>query len=614
MLHNDPPVRPWFTGSRVPDPVTRTRVTMGSEHLVAASTDLLRTGRPLAVDIETFGLGLLAERIKAVGVGTTDSVVIFDPRDPGQAKTLRWLLSEAPLLVFHNSSFDVPNLVRNGLLSTEAVNRIVDTLIYARLAFPSRKVGKSLTDLAVKLLGLTKQNDPMALAFKMEGLTKTAGYAKFDIDRPIYVIGLMQDVWATASLHPILVEAAINQTTRHPYTDYGVNGTGLADLLEREQRINRIFLRRSSLGLRVDFDFLDEFNRRYERELATTGELLSGYGIKAGDSASMAAWCADNGFIGPGWPTLKSGKPSGDKKRLERVPHDLVKLFIKHKERTKVLRDYLVTLQDSADTDGRIHPSVAIFGACTTGRMSISGPPLQQFPAEARGMLMAEPGEKFTSIDWSQIEPVVAANLANDEAVLGDYESENYKPGTGVYDTVAAFAGITRKQAKVVILADMYGQGIPLLSSNLGCDPDTARAIKDRVHAAMPVLRQHLERVKRAAAQNQCVPTLSGRILPVEKDVDDEGRWRVKDYMGVNYHIQGSAYDVLADTLIRVEDAGLADAVTLAMHDELIVETGAAADIQKIMETPTEALVARSGRVPILHTDRKDLGERWAYA
>jgi hypothetical protein len=80
----------------------------------------------------------------------------------------------------------------------------------------------------------------------------------------------------------------------------------------------------------------------------------------------------------------------------------------------------------------------------------------------------------------------------------------------------------------------------------------------------------------------------------------------------VNYFVQGSQYDLLAETLIRIKEAGLAKAIYIAMHDELVVSKSAAHDVQQIMRTPPERLIWMSGRVPVLRTDIADLGERWA--
>lgn len=619
MIHADEPCAPWFTGTRL-DNTTRASITLGRDHVVEASLDLLRAGQPLAVDIETHGLTIVKrERIKAVGVGTGSKVVIFDPRDPAQARTLRWLFDEAPALVFHNTAFDVPSLARNGLMSDKAVDKTFDTLIYARMAFPGVRVQKGLAQLAHTQLGHPKPGkDAMAIAFSVEGMNRSEGYDRFDIDRPIYVLGLVSDVVTTALLYPVIRQAAHDRTTvGHPFHDYGVTGPDALRLLDREQEINRIFLRRSTRGLLIDPEHLAAFNAMHKTKLAQVAEDLETVGITPANTPSLMSWCTERGVIDPAaWPKTPTGALSGDKKNLKHLDHPVVRAFLFHKETSKTSRDYLekIAADDGrVSSGGRIYPEVKVFGADATGRMSIGSPPLQQFPGDARGIILAEPGENLTSIDWSQIEPVVAANLAGDTAILEGYESGD--PERDVYKSVAEFAGLTRKQAKVVILADMYGQGLKLLSAQLGVDLDTAQGIKNRVHAAMPIMKNHLNLVRSAAGQAACIPTVSGRIVPIDKFKNEEtGRWEVPAYKGVNYHVQGSAYDILAETLIRMDEAGLSDTVYLAMHDELVVCTDAADDVRKIMETPPDVLVHHAKRVPILRTDRADLGERWAYA
>ncbi|MBA2322558.1 MAG: hypothetical protein H0V92_00540 [Pseudonocardiales bacterium] len=93
-----------------------------------------------------------------------------------------------------------------------------------------------------------------------------------------------------------------------------------------------------------------------------------------------------------------------------------------------------------------------------------------------------------------------------------------------------------------------------------------------------------------------------------------EGRTGVQTHKAINFTVQGSAYDLLADCLVAIERAGLGSAVYLSMHDELVVNTEAATDIRKIMETPPDRLCEFAERTPVLRTDRLDLGTRWAVA
>jgi DNA polymerase-1 len=95
---------------------------------------------------------------------------------------------------------------------------------------------------------------------------------------------------------------------------------------------------------------------------------------------------------------------------------------------------------------------------------------------------------------------------------------------------------------------------------------------------------------------------MSGSIV----DVDPE-----YGYKGSNFVVQGSAYDVLSETVVATEDAGLADGIYLTAHDEMVVSEEVAHDVRKIMETPPERLIELSGRVPKLRTDAVLLGDRW---
>lgn len=76
--------------------------------------------------------------------------------------------------------------------------------------------------------------------------------------------------------------------------------------------------------------------------------------------------------------------------------------------------------------------------------------------------------------------------------------------------------------------------------------------------------------------------------------------------------VQGSAYDILAHTITEMDRRGIGDHVQLAMHDEMVVDTEVAEEVQQIMLTPPPFLVAWAGREPILRTDRADMGAAWA--
>jgi DNA polymerase I-like protein with 3'-5' exonuclease and polymerase domains len=333
------------------------------------------------------------------------------------------------------------------------------------------------------------------------------------------------------------------------------------------------------------------------------------------------------------------------------MSHPLARMFVHHKQVEHVEKDYLTKVIDLADGDGRIHPTTGWLTA-DTGRASMVGPPIQQFPSAARGIILADEGDQWSSVDLSQGEPVTVANAARDFAVLEGYESGR----TDLYSALGITAGMLpagttkadceadkhgkgkiRAQLKEALLAQLYGQGLPLLTAKLGLDPGPyapasdwevevrkftpgrlypqyaeAARLRAAVFTAMPKTAVFVDKLKKIATAHRKMITISGRILDIPM-IQRENGWAVEAHKGVNYFCQGGQYDLIADALIRIIDAGLGEALHITMHDEVVVSTDAAHDIQKIMETPAERLTLwTGGRVPILRSDRADLGERWA--
>lgn len=601
--------------------------TVGRDYVAEAVQQVVSSPEPLSVDIETDGLGILAMRIKAVAVGNSHHAVVLDPRDEYQRRILTQTLADARQIVLHNAPFDVPVLVRNGYMRHADINKVIDTLIYCRLAEPDERTSKGLLAASARYLGSAPQ-DILQVAFKAAGVKKQGdGWLTFDLDRPVYVQGVAIDVVATARILPLARAAALGRTQNaHPDNggpfSWAVTGTEAARLIEREQVLNRMFLRRAASGIRVDFEYLDRYRDTVGEENTRHRDLLAESGVVEGNNNSLISYLEANGLVPDDYPRTPTTKaPSGRADHLERLHHPVAAAFSKLKKNQKIDKDYLAKVVDLADDDQRIHPTTSLLAA-VTGRMSVSDPPLQQFPGDkldendqpvpltgARGTLMADPGDSMTSIDWSQIEPVVAANVARDLTVLEDYEA-----GRGdMYTTIAQKAGVDRKKAKVILLAQMYGEGMKALAGKLGISEQEGWDLRRSVFRPMPKVEKLLKRLRQIGDQHKMIFTLSGRIVPVPMG-EYNGEVSVQTHKAINYFVQGSAYDVLAEALIRVEEAGLGGALYLAVHDELVVSTAAARDIEKIMSAPPERLIKLAGRTPILRCDSKDLGERWAAA
>ena len=576
------------------------------------------TSRLVALDIEARGLGAKAFDIRCVTAawvaGGETHTVCLDPRRVDHAAAVRELTDAADFLILHNAAYDIPPLVHYGLVSRESVDKVWDTIVSARMAYPDTGVSKGLEALACRpdLLGMPKPEADMKVAFEAHGCrTLAEGWETMDIDSPVYRMGAMADTVVTLRLAPVLLDKVVEWLTSNPFEGAEVTREVALGLHEREQVTNRVMLASSARGLKVDKEYLDKYSAEHEAVRDEAASQLSDGGIdpEAGNVGAQLVELLDSRGELPGdWPRTETGKLKADKKAMKRLAdHPLVEAQQRVAQLSKV-SGYLTKVAGYAAVTGRVHPQVGVLGASATGRMAYREPELQQFPHDARGILVSDnPGEGrgWTSIDWSSIEPVVVANSAGDREFLAGFNVR----GADLYAPIVRQAGVTRKVAKVVLLAAMYGQGRRLLASNLGVGVDEAAAIQAKVFEAMPATKRFLDMLRKTGESRGVTMTADGRLLSIPEDKQG----RVQGYKATNYYTQGSAYSVLSETINCIYRAGLGDCIRLAMHDELVVDTEAAGDVQKIMETPPGWFEDFCGHKVVFRTDSNPLPERWAY-
>lgn len=603
------PSRTWF------DPVLGATLSTG-EDAIQACVRFTRTQRravTIAADIETPGLdrNFTINCITAAWAwpdGSGVQAVLLDPaRNGDQHQVAEELFDHAGGLIFHNAAFDIPPLFEAGLFSRATIDRVIDTVLLARFAMPEPPPygqGKKLEQLAVKFLGMSDSKGGMERAFKAAGYaTQQAGYEGMDITSPIYRFGAMADTVATLALEPVLREMAIAWTLDHPFVNtYSAASTRAEaeDKIAEQETVHRVMLRRSAKGLAVDRAYLDRYAEQVdiERNLAIAELAVHGLEGGAGKGPKLIAYLAERGELPSPWPRTPGGKPRATKSDMEFLAQ--VNPLAGAQRQLAVIEKvegYLRKVDNQASVTGRCHPQVGVLGASATGRMSYSSPELQQFPKEARAVI-CDDGQGLTSIDWSQIEPVTMALMAKDHDFLAPFEA-----GADLYEPIMRSAGIDRDTAKIVLLATMYGQGLVKLALTIGHTEESAAQIKRQMFDAMKRSERWMAKVQEVAYTCGRTITAGGRILPV-----DEGGV----FKAVNYTVQGSAYDVLAHTILETERLGLGDHIQLAMHDELVVDTEAADEVQRIMLTPPPFLVAWAERVPVLRVDRHDMGHAWA--
>lgn len=568
--------------------------------------------RSIAVDIETSGLDARRFDIKAVTIGTGELAVVLDPTSAPQRRAIRDALTVARQLVFHNATFDVPPLVHEGLMPFESIDKVHDTLVLARLAEPDERTSKGLAEAGERYLGAGYALAKHALldAFAATRLSRAEGFVRFGLSSPVYVAYAGFDVVTTARLAGVLPGAVRARMAGHALGRSVDCDT--ERIMDREQTVNRLLLRLSARGLPVDEAAVHDIEVTLRADVHRIDAHLQGFGIDTSSGREKVKqqtvrWLDEHDHLPPDWPRLQSGAPSCRAGWIERVEHPLGQLLRTRSKALRFIEDYSDKVIGSAQPDEhgtlRIHPQINVLAA-VTGRMSFGNPPLQQYPASVRRMFRSQ--VPITSLDWRQIEPVFLANAASDADVIDAFEA-----GGDLYQPVADRAGCSRKTAKVVLLAAIYGQGIGALARSLDVDEDEADSIRGDVMGSMPAVDRVVTAIKRVADGVGHIGTMSGRILPVPRDTKGKSRGRFMGYKGVNYFVQGSCYDLLAEALYAIEHAQLSDAVFVAVHDEVVCATEAAADVDRIMQTPPADFVRMARRTPVIRTDRHDLGHSW---
>ena len=490
-------------------------------------------------------------------------------------------------------------------MSLADVNKVEDTVISARLATPGF-ASKSLGDSCERHLGgdYSRVKHAMETRFrKRGGKSKTEMFRTLGLQDEGFVMYAAFDIIMTARLYAALPTAVDDAFHDHPFPWSG----DAQSVVEREQIVNRLLLKRSCRGIALDLDVIESIEADLRLTIAECDAIIVASGIdpsvgRTKVKVAVVDYLHVRGLLPASWPMLKDGTPSSRKEWLARVDHPLADALNRRSEAEHFLADYSTKILDIS-LDGRIHPQVNVLAA-QTGRMSYGSPPLQQYPAQVRRMMRSE--VPITSMDWTSIEPVYFANVAGDVGLLSEFEG-----GGDLYIPVAEAAGVPRSTAKTILLAALYGQGVTSLSIRLGIDEDQARDLRRRVMDRMPQVDKAIRKIRAVGDARGKVQTMSGRIIPLPVDPTTGGR-RFHGYKGVNYVVQGSCYDLLAEALAEMDRRGLGDALFAAVHDELVVETSAADEVQRIMTTPPADFVLAADRTPVLRVGRTDLGHNWA--
>ncbi len=282
----------------------------------------------------------------------------------------------------------------------------------------------------------------------------------------------------------------------------------------------------------------------------------------------------------------KTGQFVTSEEELQKLAgkNEIVQKILDYRGLKKLIGTYIDALPLLVNPrTGHIHTSFNQ-AVTATGRLSSSDPNLQNIPVrgedgkEIRKCFIPEPGCKFFSADYSQIELRVMAHLSEDENMIHAFEN-----GLDVHASTAArvynkdITEVTRDErtkAKRANFGIIYGISQWGLAERLLIDRAEAKALMEGYFDTFPRVKDYMEKSKETARQNGYVETFfhRRRYLP---DINS-GNSTVRGFAernAINAPIQGSAADIIKVAMVnifkRFKAEGIKSKMILQVHDEL---------------------------------------------
>jgi DNA polymerase-1 len=524
------------------------------------------------VDLETEAIGPRPDQYppKIVGVGLlypdgTKEYIAFghDTNNNGTENEARGAVRDALRgpCIFHNAAFDLECIFKQWDIPYPVHWEC--TLIGAFLVYPHSK------SLGLKKLAEVHFGDPPSekdelvewIVENVPGATRRTavayvGRAPGDLVGRYCVGDLTRTRELAQHLWPIIERLGMEQAYR------------------REKRLMPYLVAAEERGIRMDRPLLGEWGERLTSDLvridADIQLQIGEANLDSGDELADALERRE--IVSPGsWLLTPSGKRATSMSGLAHVltgwNEELLHLLVYRAKCATLLRNHVAPWLDASTKDGRIHSQFnqvrgETNGGTRTGRIGSSHVNLANVPqpqiitlpdgyAELpvlRQAFLPNDGERWVSCDYSQIELRILAHLEDGELMRAYQRDPRLDMHLFVADLIRQRLGapVTRKMAKIISFATIYGAGLDTLAEQLGCDKGQAMALRDAYFRSLPGVADMQYDIRRRGRANEAVRTLGGRVYTAEK-----ADGRDFSYKLLNYTIQGGCADLLKEAIVQ---------------------------------------------------------------
>jgi DNA polymerase-1 len=510
--------------------------------VVAAIED---SGGPVGLDTETTGLNAATDRARLLALATPKGTFLIDLFRMDSAALIELFGALARVeVVGHNLAFDLPFLMRLGLTP----GRVRDTMLASQVLHAGNLTTRhALKDVAARTLDLTLDKVLQAADWSRPLTPEMLRYAALDAEVPVRA-------WER-----LAGEA---------------NVAGMSGVLDTEMGALPCVAWAAVHGVGFDRAGWESLALDAESRRDVLREQLDTLAPNAGDLFGTRNWDSPE-QVKEAFASVGITLDSTDDDALAAVGHSLAATLRDYRSAARLATAYGRDWLRHAGPDGRVYAAWKQVGAGSSGRMSCSGPNLQQLPRDQRyrRCFVAPPGRVLVKADYSQIELRIAAKIAGERRML-----DAYRAGEDLHIlTARSLLGKSevtkadRQLAKAVNFGLLYGQGARGLMryalANYGVALTEAEAglYREKFFATYPGLRRWHRSVGDAAIDTR---TLAGRL---RRNVT---RFTEK----LNTPVQGTGADGLKRaTALLWERRGECPGAfpVLFVHDEVVVEAPA---------------------------------------
>ncbi len=301
--------------------------------------------------------------------------------------------------------------------------------------------------------------------------------------------------------------------------------------------------------------------------------------------------------------------------------HPVPMLIVEFRGIAKLLRTYVLGIQERLDKNNRLHTKFLQEGT-ESGRLSSRDPNFQNFPRDSKlikNMFIVDKGNVLIEADEGQNEFRWWGIYSNDPQLVADLNA-----GVDIHKLVASLANkipisqVTKKQrqaAKSIVFGLMFNMGSEKLAKEHGVTIEYAEEVKAIFFARYPVAKQWKYDIVKFARKNLYVTNRFGRRRHLLAINNADNKIAYTDEQGaVNSPIQGAASDYVSNAANRIfaklKENGLHGKLRNLIHDAIYVEVPKN-EIKETLEIMNEAMTRRILDIQVPLIAEFKIGQRW---